>query len=170
MRARGLFLCPPKNTPHPPRYLSSPRGAPQGSPSPSPCVTMVLPPAPQPPPAEGQGRAPPARTGTAWGEVTVTADEATRRTFNAASDSEHSSISAKQQRKSSSRETNSNDIEHSTLRHGHAELSDATKQREESSTLQATANTTRRREHNSEATRQSNAKNIQHQQHDATRM
>lgn len=84
------------------------------------------------------------------------------------------SISAKQQRKSSSREANSNDIEHSTLRHGHAELSDATKQREEPSPLQATVSTAasmaKRHEHNSEATRQRNAKNIQHQQHDATRM
>lgn len=119
----------------------------------------------------GTGRGTIGAQGHAWGARTTHANEATRRTFTTASDSEHSSISAKQQRKSSSRETNSNDIEHSTLRHGHAELSDATTQRKEHSTLQATVNTaasmTRRHERSNAATRQRNAKNTAASTHDA---
>lgn len=169
MRARGLFLCPPKNTPTP---SATRRGGerPRGGKHPGHCVTTAPTPTPQPQPATGQGQGTTGAQGHAWGARTAQVDKATRRTFTTASDSEHSSISAKQQSKSSSRETNSNGIEHSTLRRRHTELSGTATQREEPSTLQATANTTRRRKHNGEATRQRNAKNTQHQQHDATRM
>lgn len=165
MRVRGLFLCPPKKHPHP-LDAKQPAGGgerPRGqAPRPlrdhgthTPATT-----------GHGTGQGTTGAQGHAWGARTTHANEATRRTFTTASDSEHSSISAKQQRKSSSREANSNDIEHSTLRHGHAELSDATKQREEhcitasdsqhdkaTRTQQRSNTTTQRKEHSASTTR-----------------
>lgn len=76
---------------------------------------------------------------------TVSADEATRRTINTASNSEHSAAAGAQQhecngvREAAMKHANNNDVERgaNTLRRWHAELSnDEATRREEPSTLQ----------------------------------
>ena len=109
---------------------------PRGYQAPIPCATTAPTPTPQPLPATGQGRAQPARRGTARGTRTTQADNATRRTLHRCNDVEHNSKHDKvyehnSVRAAAMKQASNNGIEHSTLRHGHAELSDATKQREE---------------------------------------